>query len=116
MSTPPKIGSLDALARHRWHRHATFITRLAALRRVTQREIDRLPNHYPHIPRVRATTKISLDELALVLPPREKRILDHLRAKKPPATCIGQAKSDSKGQLITPHLRNEMEVYDVRIT
>ena len=74
--------TLATLRHHRWPGRATFAARLAHLERLLQQHFDRLPNP-PFRPRVALSVRLSLDELASVLPPTEQRLLVHLRARQP---------------------------------
>jgi hypothetical protein len=65
-----------------WPARATFTARLAALEYALQVELDRVegPTSTPRLP---VTVRLTLDELAAILPPAEHRLLVHLRARKP---------------------------------
>jgi hypothetical protein len=52
------------------------------LERLLQQHFDRLPNAR-FTPRVEMPIRLSLDDLALILPRTEQRLLAHLRATKP---------------------------------
>src|SRR5215831_16227971 len=51
------------------------------LKRALQALVDRLPNG-PFTPRVPVTVRLTLDDLAEILPPAEQRLLAHLRARR----------------------------------
>ena len=57
-----------------------------------QAQIDRLPNdpRNPYAPRIKATARLAVSELAIILPPVEKYLLEHVQAHKPLADLIGQ--------------------------
>jgi hypothetical protein len=58
------------------------MSRLLALQRALQTEIDRQPDLFAR-PRIAVTIRLTLDDLAWLLPPAEQRLLAHLRARKP---------------------------------
>jgi hypothetical protein len=66
----------------RWAPQATFAARLCGLERDLQAVLDRIPK-LTNAPRVPATLRLDLDDLATLLPPTEKALLDHLRARRP---------------------------------
>jgi hypothetical protein len=68
----------------------TFAARLSAFERRLQNVLDRVPNP-KRAPRVAATLRLALDDLATLLPPAEKRLLDHLRARRPLSALDGRA-------------------------
>jgi hypothetical protein len=93
-ATPPK-GSAPAPSREAppdtwlrelqarpWAPQASFASRLLALQRALQTHIDRQPDLFAR-PRVAVTIRLTLDDLAWLLPPAEQRLLAHLRARKP---------------------------------
>src|SRR5205823_5296183 len=66
-----------------------FSTRFSALRRLVQETLNRLPSEATFLARVPVRLRLTLDDLALVLPPSERRLLDHLRARKPLRALVG---------------------------
>src|SRR5262245_47868886 len=70
------------LHERRWAPQATFAARLSDLERDLQAVLNRVPN-LTGAPRVAATLRLSLDDLAAILPPAEKALLDHLRTRRP---------------------------------
>jgi hypothetical protein len=77
------------LAAQRWHPCTPFDKRLVTLRRVLQAALDQLPVRHSYEPRIAVTVRLELEELALLLPPTEQRLLAHLRARKPLRSLIG---------------------------
>ena len=78
-----------------FHSATTFVARLSAARHLLQERIDRLEgdrNRYRRftIPRLMATTLLTLDDLARLLPPAERRLLDHLQSGQPHDAILGQ--------------------------
>src|SRR5438477_4951026 len=73
----------EALTGRAWPPTVPFSARLAELRRLLQAGFDRLPRSRDFVPRVAVTVPLPLDDLALVLPSSERRLLDHLRARRP---------------------------------
>jgi hypothetical protein len=90
MSTSKRPRNLAELARYKWPPTTPFTHRLAKLRQAVQKRIDEIPNDQnPYTPRLKAVVKLSLTDLRAILPPREQKVLDCLRAKKPPHTLLG---------------------------
>lgn len=88
LKTDPFLHELEQRC---WSPKVTFRARLAALQKLVQSHLDQLPNHpNPYVPRVRATLQLGLGELALVLPPVEKRLLEHIRVRRPLSAILGQ--------------------------
>ena len=79
----------EVLARP-WPARATFTARLAALEYALQVEFDRAEDS-PSSPRLPVTVRLTLDELAAILPPAEHRLLVHLRARNPLRALDGTA-------------------------
>jgi len=79
----------EALTARRWAPTVSFSTRLGELRQLLQTRLDRLPRSRELVPRVPIVMPLLLDDLALVLPPSERRLLDHLRARRPLRDLIG---------------------------
>src|SRR5437016_33011 len=79
----------EALAARHWAPTATFETRLGELRRLVQERSDRLPRKLDFLPRVPIVLPLLLDDLALVLPPSEQGLLEHLRARRPLRALLG---------------------------
>jgi len=77
--TQPSVA--EVLARP-WPARATFTARLAALEYALQVELDRVEDPSSAL-RLPVTVRLTLDELAAILPPAEHRLLAHLRARKP---------------------------------
>jgi hypothetical protein len=77
--TQPSVA--EVLARP-WPARATFAARLAALEYALQVEFDSAEG-VPWTRRVPVTVRLTLDELAAMLPPAEHRLLVHLQARKP---------------------------------
>jgi len=76
------------LAGHRWAQNVPFGQRLAVLRNRLQRLFDRLPDA-GSMPRVAVTVPLELDDLAIILPPTEQRLLAHIRARRPLRDLLG---------------------------
>jgi hypothetical protein len=74
----------------RWAPQATFAARLSGLERDLQAVLNRVPNP-TNAPRVAATLRLDLNDLATLLPPAEKALLDHLRARRPLNALDGNA-------------------------
>jgi hypothetical protein len=74
----------------RWSPQATFAARLSSLERDLQAVLNRVPN-VSNAPRVPATLRLDLDDLATLLPPAERALLDHLRARRPLNALDGTA-------------------------
>ena len=70
------------LRARRWAPNATFAARLVSFERDLQAVLDRVPDPRS-APRVPATLRLALDDLAVLLPPAEKALLDHLRERRP---------------------------------
>jgi hypothetical protein len=91
-----RIGTLlPGLDETRFHRATTFVARLSAARQLLQDRINRLEgdrNRYGRftIPRLMATTLLTLGDLARLLPPAEKRLLEHLQSGEPYDAIIGK--------------------------
>ena len=88
---PSHPRTLAELAHYQWPPTISFAHRLAMLRTTVQNVINTLPDppdHNPFTPRCKAVVQLSLDDLRLVLPPREQQVLDCLRAKKSPTTTF----------------------------
>jgi hypothetical protein len=77
--TQPSVAHVLAC---QWQERATFSARLVALERALQADLDRLQD-VQFTPRVPVTVRLTLDELATLLPPAEHRLLVHLRARRP---------------------------------
>jgi hypothetical protein len=77
--TQPSVAEVIA---RRWPSRATFKARLAALENALQVEFDRVPDQ-PSATRVPVTIRLTLEELAAILPPTEHRLLVHLQARNP---------------------------------
>jgi hypothetical protein len=73
----------QALTARGWAPTVPFSIRLGELRGLLQARFDRLPRSRDFAPRVPIALPLPLDDLALVLPPSERRLLDHLRARRP---------------------------------
>src|SRR5436309_11496053 len=78
-----------ALTARRWAPTVPFPTRLGELRRLLQTRFDRLPRSRDFLPRMPIPLPLSLDDLALILPPSEHRLLDHLCARRPLRDLLG---------------------------
>jgi len=91
MATDSMREIREALAARHWAPTATFETRLGELRRLLQQRFDRLPRDLEFLPRVPIVLPLSLNDLALVLPPSEQRLLEHLRARRPLRARVGSA-------------------------
>ena len=63
--TPPE--SLSELARHQWPPTTPFTNRLAKLRQAVQERIDEILDNHPYAPRLRASVRISLSDLRMIL-------------------------------------------------
>lgn len=72
-----------------WRPTTPFAARLAAFRRLAQNSLDRAPSRDPFEVRVPITLKLTIDDLATLLPPAEHRLLEHIRARKPLDELIG---------------------------
>ena len=77
--TQPSVAEVVA---RQWPARATFTARLAALEDALQVEFDRGEDQLFTI-RVPVTVRLTLDDLAAILPPAEQRLLAHLQARKP---------------------------------
>jgi hypothetical protein len=89
MSTDAMREIREALASHRWATTTPFSTRLGDLRRLLQERFDRLPAGPAFTARVPIVLAPTLDELVLILPPTERRLLDHVRARRPLRDLLG---------------------------
>jgi len=78
-----------ALTGRSWAPTVPFLTRLGELRYLLQARFDQLPRSRGCVPRVPIAVPLPLDDLALVLPPSERRLLDHLCARKPLRDLLG---------------------------
>jgi len=85
--------TIEKLAQRPWPPTVSFAHRLAGFRRVMQAQIDRLPKDLrnPYAPRIKATARLALRELAMILPPVERHLLEHIQARRPLDELIGQA-------------------------
>ena len=79
----------EALTGRSWAPTVPFSTRLGEMRWLLQTRFDRLPRSRELIPRVPIVLPLPLDDLALVLPPSERRLLDHLCARRPVRELLG---------------------------
>ena len=79
----------EALTAKCWPPTVPFSTRLSELRRLLQARFDRLPRSSAFVPRVPIALPLPLDDLVLVLPPSERRLLHHLRARRPLRDLVG---------------------------
>jgi hypothetical protein len=87
MSEPATAGASNealrlVLPERAWAPSVPFKARLVALERALQAFVDRLPSA-PFTRRVPVSVRLTLDDLAVILPPTEQRLLTHLRARRP---------------------------------
>ena len=85
----PTDAIREALNAQKWAPTTPFSTRLGELRRLLQQRFDRLPRNPDFDPRVPVVLRLTLDDLALLLPPSERYLLEHLRARKPLCALVG---------------------------
>src|SRR5437899_4006824 len=78
-----------ALTGRSWAPTVPFLTRLGELRYLLQARFDQLPRSRGCVPRVPIAGSLPLDDLALILPPSEHRLLDHLCARRPLRDLLG---------------------------
>jgi hypothetical protein len=71
------------LLNQNWSPSLSFADRLVKFRRLLQKHLDPIPDAHAFEPRVAISPRLTLDDLALLLPPTEQRLLAHLRARKP---------------------------------
>lgn len=87
----PTLAELHAeLAQLRWAPRTPFSARLAKFRELVQSFFSAVPPLSPFEPRTAVTPRLTLDELAPLLPPTEQRLLAHLRARQRLRDLIGQ--------------------------
>src|SRR5438093_872070 len=89
MASDPAAHIRDTIAGHEWSPTTAFPARLEHLRRLLQDEVNGLPARPSFSPRVPIVFDLALDDLALVLPPSECRLLAHLRTRRPLRALIG---------------------------
>ena len=94
----------DALKARQWPPSTPFRTRLRALQEVLQGVFDRAPKPEASVARVAVTMRLSLGDLAVLLPPAEQRLLAHLRARRPLKALLGTPGFHSRRRL-DDHLR-----------
>ena len=82
-----------------WARTTTFRSRLAALRGRLQAILDQRSVPGAFQPRLPVTLRLSVDDLARLLPPAEGRLLAHLRARKPLGGLVGVPGFRSRARL-----------------
>jgi hypothetical protein len=66
----------NELRQRRWHKRTPFRTKLLALQRLLQLECNKLENVLSGAPRVAAAVYLELDQLAVLLPDRERQLFD----------------------------------------
>jgi hypothetical protein len=71
----------EAFRHATFHPATTFAARLSMASALIQAQVDRLPTRF--VPRIQVTTLLTLEELALLLPPAEQRLLAHLQSGAP---------------------------------
>lgn len=82
-----------------WAPTVPFRSRLATFRGELQTVLDKHASADCFQPRLPVTVRISLDELAGLLPPAEGRLLVHLRARRPLERLVGSPGYRSRARL-----------------
>jgi hypothetical protein len=77
----------EAFRHTTFHPTTTFSARLSMASDRIQAQVDRLPTLF--VPRVQVTTLLTLEELALLLPPAEQRLLVHAQSGAPLDALLG---------------------------
>lgn len=86
----PTDAIREALGARRWTPTTPFSARLFVLRRLLQENCDRLPADEEFVARVPIIIRrLTLGDLALLLPPSELRLLGHVRARRPLRYLVG---------------------------
>jgi len=91
----------------------TFRSRLAAFRARLQAVLDERPADAMFEPRLPVRVRLTVDDLAALLPPAERRLLGHLRARKPLRGLVGLPGYRSQARLSTTlqRLLSRVQVY-----
>jgi hypothetical protein len=85
----PSDAIREALAARQWPPTLPFSTRLCELRRLLQGRFDRLPADAGFGARVPIIVPLTLEDLALLLPPSEHRLLEYLRSRQRLRAFVG---------------------------
>jgi hypothetical protein len=88
MGAPLTLRKGEGMRHREWPPSVPFRSRLAAFRRELQAALDERSPAGAFQPRFPVTVRLSLDELATLLPPAEERLLAHLRTRTPLGSLV----------------------------